>query len=100
MREVLLVTRNFAPASHVSVERAIKLAKYLPEFGWRPTVLTGTRANPGLPEDPSRQGVAVHARHGDVEQQAIRLVGLGRFPPRHAVVGHPVVVPPRPQEGA
>ncbi|HEX6434558.1 MAG TPA: glycosyltransferase [Gemmatimonadales bacterium] len=52
MRNLLLVTRNFAPTSHVSVERAIKLAKYLPEFGWRPTVLTGTRATAGLAEDP------------------------------------------------
>jgi len=51
MREVLIVTRNFAPTSHVSVERAIKLAKYLPEFGWGPTVLTGARATAGLPED-------------------------------------------------
>ena len=52
MRDVLIVTRNFPPASHVSVERAMKLAKYLPEFGWRPTVLTGARATAGLPEDP------------------------------------------------
>jgi glycosyltransferase involved in cell wall biosynthesis len=52
MRNLLLVTRNFAPTSHVSVERATKLAKYLPEFGWRPTVLTGAKGSPGLPEDP------------------------------------------------
>jgi glycosyltransferase involved in cell wall biosynthesis len=52
MRNVLLVTRNFAPTSHVSVERAIKLAKYLPEFGWRPTVLTGDPPTAGLPSDP------------------------------------------------
>jgi hypothetical protein len=52
MPEVLIVTRNFPPASHVSVERAMKLAKYLPDFGWRPTVLTGTQATVGLPEDP------------------------------------------------
>jgi hypothetical protein len=51
MPDVLIVTRNFPPASHVSVERAMKLAKYLPEFGWRPTVLTGARATVGLPED-------------------------------------------------
>jgi glycosyltransferase involved in cell wall biosynthesis len=54
MDRVLLVTRNFAPTSHVSVERATKLAKYLPEFGWRPTVLTGARATAGLPEDPAQ----------------------------------------------
>jgi len=52
MGNVLIVTRNFAPTSHVSAERATKLAKYLPEFGWRPTVLTGTRPTFGLPEDP------------------------------------------------
>jgi len=52
MRDFLLITRNFAPTNHVSVERATKLAKYLPEFGWRPTVLTGARATAGLPEDP------------------------------------------------
>jgi hypothetical protein len=52
MPDVLIVTRNFPPASHVSAERAMKLAKYLPEFGWRPTVLTGARATVGLPEDP------------------------------------------------
>ncbi|MEP7104732.1 MAG: glycosyltransferase [Chloroflexota bacterium] len=53
MPDVLIVTRNFPPTSHVSVERAMKLAKYLPEFGWRPTVLTGARATDGLPEDPA-----------------------------------------------
>lgn len=52
MRNVLLVARNFAPTSDVSVERALKLAKYLPSFGWRPTVLTGERGTVGLPEDP------------------------------------------------
>jgi glycosyltransferase involved in cell wall biosynthesis len=52
MRNVLLVTRNFAPTSHVSVERAIKLARYLPDFGWRPTVLAGDPPSAGLPSDP------------------------------------------------
>ena len=53
LHRLLFVTRNFAPASHVSVERAIKLAKYLPEFGWRPTILTGFPSSAGLPEDPA-----------------------------------------------
>lgn len=53
MRSVLLVTRNFAPTSHVSAERVTKLAKYLPEFGWHPTVLTGAKATVGLPDDPT-----------------------------------------------
>jgi glycosyltransferase involved in cell wall biosynthesis len=53
MRNVLLIARNFAPVSHVSSERATKLAKYLPRFGWRPTVLTGTHPTAGLSEDPA-----------------------------------------------
>jgi len=56
MRNVLIVTRNFAPTSHVSVERATKLVKYLPHFGWQPTVLTGARATVGLAEDPGLLG--------------------------------------------
>ena len=51
MRNVLLIARNFAPVSHVSAERATKLAKYLPRFGWHPTVLTGARPTAGLAED-------------------------------------------------
>jgi glycosyltransferase involved in cell wall biosynthesis len=52
MRNVLLIARNFAPVSHVSAERATKLAKYLPRFGWHPTVLTGARPTAGLSDDP------------------------------------------------
>jgi glycosyltransferase involved in cell wall biosynthesis len=53
MRNVLLIARNFAPVSHVSAERATKLAKYLPRSGWCPTVLTGARPTAGLTEDPA-----------------------------------------------
>jgi glycosyltransferase involved in cell wall biosynthesis len=53
MRNVLLIARNFAPVSHVSAERATKLAKFLPRFGWRPTVLTGARPTSGLALDPA-----------------------------------------------
>lgn len=39
-RPVLIVTPFFAPQNHAAVFRAYKLAKYLPDFGWRPIVLT------------------------------------------------------------
>src|SRR5208283_349157 len=39
-RSVLIVTPFFAPQNHSAVFRAYKLAKYLPQFGWMPTVLT------------------------------------------------------------
>lgn len=53
MREVLVVVRNYPPTSHVSVERAMKLVKYLNRYGWRPTVLTAAEATVGLAEDPT-----------------------------------------------
>jgi glycosyltransferase involved in cell wall biosynthesis len=39
-RSVLIVTPFFAPQNHSAVFRAYKLAKYLPQFGWTPLVLT------------------------------------------------------------
>jgi glycosyltransferase involved in cell wall biosynthesis len=39
-RSVLMVTPFFAPQNHAAVFRAYKLAKYLPQFGWKPIVLT------------------------------------------------------------
>jgi glycosyltransferase involved in cell wall biosynthesis len=40
MRRVLLVTYFFPPLGGGGVPRALKLAKYLPAFGWEPHVLT------------------------------------------------------------
>jgi glycosyltransferase involved in cell wall biosynthesis len=39
-RTVLLVTYYFPPAGGPGVQRMLKFAKYLPDFGWRPAVLT------------------------------------------------------------
>jgi hypothetical protein len=39
----------------------MKLVKYLPDFGWVPTVLTGNRGQFGLPEDPSLEEEVRHA---------------------------------------
>ncbi len=39
-RSVLIVTPFFAPQNHSAVFRAYKLAKYLPQFDWKPIVLT------------------------------------------------------------
>jgi glycosyltransferase involved in cell wall biosynthesis len=39
-RSVLIVTPFFAPQNHAAVFRAYKLAKYLPQYGWKPVVLT------------------------------------------------------------
>ncbi len=40
MKHVLMVTFNFPPMVGGGVPRMAQFAKYLPNFGWRPTVLT------------------------------------------------------------
>lgn len=39
-RKVLIITYYWPPASGPGVQRILKFAKYLPQFGWQPIVLT------------------------------------------------------------
>lgn len=50
-RKVLIVTYYWPPASGPGVQRVLKIAKYLPEFGWQPIILTPARGEfPALDE--------------------------------------------------
>ena len=40
MKKVLIISTHFAPDAHIGAKRITKFAKYLPEFGWQPIVLT------------------------------------------------------------
>ena len=40
MKTVLVITYYWPPAGGPGVQRALKFCKYLPQFGWRPVVLT------------------------------------------------------------
>jgi hypothetical protein len=40
MRKVLIVTYYWPPAGGAGVQRVLKFAKYLPQFGWQPIILT------------------------------------------------------------
>ena len=40
MNRVLLISYYFPPSGGPGVQRVLKFAKYLPDFGWQPTVLT------------------------------------------------------------
>ena len=68
-RKVLLVTPYFAPQSHAAVFRVHKLAKYLPQFGWKPYVLT-TDTNYLYNEDPDLEAEL----SGEVEIHRVRYV--------------------------
>ncbi len=51
-RRVLMIAAAFPPTGGPGVQRSAKFAKYLPQFGWLPTVWTMDRME-GLPEDPT-----------------------------------------------
>jgi len=40
MRDILVIAYYFPPMGMSGVQRTMKFVKYLPEYGWRPTVLT------------------------------------------------------------
>lgn len=57
MKRLLFVTYYFPPSGGSGVQRSLKFAKYLPEFGWRPTVLTVRPERASWP-DPDPDSVA------------------------------------------
>src|SRR5712664_991126 len=52
IRSCLLIAYYYPPGGGVGVQRALKFSKYLPEFGWRPIVLTA-EVPLGIPADQS-----------------------------------------------
>jgi len=58
---VLLISYLFPPRGGSGVQRSLKLAKYLPTYGWRPHILTVGQAPPQQ-DDPS----LLHQLTGDV----------------------------------
>ena len=51
-RKVLMIAYAFPPTGGPGVQRSAKFAKYLPQFGWLPTVWTADEVD-GLPRDPT-----------------------------------------------
>jgi glycosyltransferase involved in cell wall biosynthesis len=82
-KTVLIVTPFFAPQTHAAVFRAYKLAKYLPQFGWKPYVLT-VDTNYNYNEDPRLlaalpQEVEIHkARYIEPTLRGLRMALGGR----------------------
>jgi glycosyltransferase involved in cell wall biosynthesis len=82
---VLIVSYEFPPVGGPGVQRAAKFAKYLPERGWRPVVLTA-RPSPSRPRDESLladiEGIEVHVTGGlelaSVISRAMHPFGPGR----------------------
>jgi len=53
MNTVVIASCHFPPYGGKAVQRASKLAKYLPEFGWKPIVFTMPLTEKRVPMDPS-----------------------------------------------
>jgi glycosyltransferase involved in cell wall biosynthesis len=53
MRKVLILSYFYPPIGGAGVQRTVKFAKFLPEFGFLPIVVAGRGFETGLPEDPT-----------------------------------------------
>jgi len=71
-KQVLVITYYFPPRPGVASLRLRGLAKYLPEFGWEPIILT-----PTLPGDPDTRFRVIQTPYpGDVTARWKRRLGL------------------------
>jgi glycosyltransferase involved in cell wall biosynthesis len=82
-QSVLIVTPFFAPQNHAAVFRAYKLAKYLPQFGWKPLVLTVDtqyefNEDPGLLAELPKEVEIVRTRYVEPTLRGVRMALGGR----------------------
>ncbi|MBI3650470.1 MAG: hypothetical protein HY231_05415 [Acidobacteria bacterium] len=68
---VLVIAYTFPPAGGAGVQRTAKFVKYLPEFGWLPTVLTVTESCYGVQD----------ASHTDDFPDSIKIIRTAHFDP-------------------
>ena len=60
LRRVLFVTYYFPPSGGSGVQRSLKFTRYLPEFGWLPTVLTVQPEHASYPDLDPDLGTEIH----------------------------------------
>jgi len=65
MRRVLLIAYAFPPRHSAGALRPAKIAKYLPEFGWEPIVLTRDWSLESSGLDPIRSGTVICTPYND-----------------------------------
>jgi glycosyltransferase involved in cell wall biosynthesis len=84
-RRVLVIAYYFPPMGLSGVQRTLKFVKYLPQFGWQPTVLT-VQPRGYLAKDDS---LLEELAGKDVRIERTNAAGPGRFVSRGAVVKFP-----------
>jgi glycosyltransferase involved in cell wall biosynthesis len=71
MKRLLVIAYAFPPCGGAGVQRTAKFVRYLPEFGWQPTVLT---------VDPSCYGVK-DSSHADELPPEVEIIRTANFDP-------------------
>ena len=90
-RRVLIVAYYFPPMGSSAVLRAAKFAKYLPDYGWEPLVLTATPSayfafDPTLLEELQQRQLQIYRTDGD---------GTPRWIQRRAAADRTLLLPTR-----
>lgn len=83
MRNVLLIAYHFPPVAGSSgLQRTLRFAQYLPEFGWSPTVLTVRQAAYEKTDDRALAQVPAHCEviRANCLDAGRHLTLLGRYP--------------------
>ena len=60
MKSVLICTYVFPPFGHAPVQRVLRFAKYLPQFGWHPVILTISNPSHQMQTGESGEGIVEH----------------------------------------
>jgi len=88
MRRVLMISYYFPPLGGIASVRAVKFARYLPEFGWDPVVITPRNGayfrDPTLEFDERK---IVRTPSLEISRTAKRMIGSTRGDTRPAEVG-------------
>ncbi len=88
MRRVLMISYYFPPLGGIGSVRAVKFARYLPEFGWDPVIITPRNGayyrDPTLEFDERK---VVRTPSLEISRTAKRMIGSARGDTRPAEVG-------------
>lgn len=58
MKKVLIITYYWPPSGGAGVQRWLKFAKYLPEFGWEPVIYTPENPDFGIEDNSLNKDIA------------------------------------------
>jgi len=85
MKKVLIISYFFPPRPTIGSQRAYKLAKYFPEFGWEPIVLTAK-----LQGNPPQNVRIIETEYKDIIKEMKSKLGFNKEIGIHEQMGIPV----------